>query len=153
MSIDSEDLYALLGVAPDATEPEIRRSYRDVVERYHPDRHQGNPLSDLANARVQDVNRAYAVLSDPVRRAEYDARRGAPNNAATPPHRRPGARALTWLGLLLLGLLALRVMPTLARMTSRVLEGGITWVGGVAVSVSAIAGLLFWRRWRRRRGS
>ena len=78
-----EDHYAVLGVAPTATAAEIRARYLELVARYHPDRHGGNPLSDLATEKLARLNRAYETLSDPPRRAAYDARRaGEPSGAA-----------------------------------------------------------------------
>ena len=62
------DPYAILGVAPTASEAEIRAAYRALVAKYHPDRHQGNPLEELASAKMAEINRAYEILSDPVRR-------------------------------------------------------------------------------------
>jgi curved DNA-binding protein CbpA len=164
MSAGSDELYALLGVSPDATGPEIRRRYLELVERYHPDRHQGNPLNELAGERLREVNRAYAVLSDPVSRAEYDTRHGGSGGQAgpgswreraEPPQRqdRPsGARVLRWLGALLLIVLAVRVIPTAARALSSLLSGG-NGLAAAAVSALVIAGLLRWRRpWRARGG-
>lgn len=66
-------LYTLLGVAPNATAEEIRSAYLSQVARFHPDRHEGNPLAELAAEKLSELNRAYEVLSDPLRRAEYDA--------------------------------------------------------------------------------
>jgi curved DNA-binding protein CbpA len=84
------DPYAVLNVARTATAGEIRAAYLALVARYHPDRHQGNPLEELAAARMTEINRAYAVLSDPARRAAADA---APSSTARPD--RPGAAATT----------------------------------------------------------
>jgi curved DNA-binding protein CbpA len=74
------DPYAALGVARDASAAQIRAAYLDLASRYHPDRHQGNPLEDLASAKLIEVNRAYEILSDPGRRSAYD--RGAGDASA-----------------------------------------------------------------------
>jgi curved DNA-binding protein CbpA len=63
-----EDLYALLGVEPGASTAKLRSAYRRRSREVHPDR---SPASD-ATARMAALNAAYAVLGDPVRRAEYD---------------------------------------------------------------------------------
>jgi len=69
------DPYQVLGVARTATAAEIRAAYRALGAKYHPDRHQGNPLEELASAKMAEINRAYELLSDPARRAAFD--RGA----------------------------------------------------------------------------
>lgn len=63
-----ENYYAILGVAPNATDDEIKKVYRSLAMRYHPDRNQ----APGAEARFKAVGKAYEVLSDPVRRAEYN---------------------------------------------------------------------------------
>lgn len=64
------DLYVVLGVRVGATETEIKRAYRRLARRYHPDI---NPGDREAEARFRDVLRAYETLIDPGRRAHYDA--------------------------------------------------------------------------------
>ena len=58
------DPYAVLGVSSSASEEEIKRAYRDLVKKYHPDNYANNPLADLAEAKMKEVNEAYEVLSD-----------------------------------------------------------------------------------------
>ncbi|XP_047100201.1 dnaJ homolog subfamily C member 5-like [Schistocerca piceifrons] len=66
----SHSLYDILQVAPSATEDEIRRAYRRLALRYHPDK---NPGDQAASAeRFKAVQRAYRVLGDPRRRQLYD---------------------------------------------------------------------------------
>ena len=67
------DPYAVLGVARTATAEEIRAAYLRLAARYHPDQHAGNPLEELASARMAEINRAYELLSDRPRRAAFDA--------------------------------------------------------------------------------
>jgi hypothetical protein len=92
------DPFEILGVRPDATYEQIRAAYRDLVARYHPDKHRGNPLEELAAAKLVDVNRAYEILSDDGRRAAYEATRSRePERAGTgsrsPQRVRPSAPA------------------------------------------------------------
>lgn len=79
------DPYDILGVSRNASDEEIRAAYRELVARYHPDKHAGNPLEGLAAEKMADINRAYEILSDGNRRAAFDrgdnARRGAPGPA------------------------------------------------------------------------
>ena len=63
-----ENLYAILGVAPNATDDEIKKVYRALAMRYHPDRNQ----APGAEARFKAVTKAYEILSDRARRSEYD---------------------------------------------------------------------------------
>jgi len=66
------DYYAVLGVALDATPAEIKKAYRTLAKRYHPD---VNPSSDAA-ARFREITEAYDTLIDPDRRRRYDRLRG-----------------------------------------------------------------------------
>jgi molecular chaperone DnaJ len=65
-----QDHYATLGISRGATAEEIKRAYRRRARELHPD---ANPDDPTAEARFKEVARAYAVLSDPVRRRNYDA--------------------------------------------------------------------------------
>jgi curved DNA-binding protein CbpA len=64
----ADDFYKVLGVARDASAPEIRRAYRRLARQHHPDR---NPQPDGAE-RFRRLADAYAVLNDPAGRARYD---------------------------------------------------------------------------------
>jgi curved DNA-binding protein len=67
--VQFKDYYQVLGVARDASAEVIKKAYRQLARKYHPD---VSKEKDAA-ARMSDVNEAYAVLSDPERRAAYDA--------------------------------------------------------------------------------
>lgn len=54
--------YEVLGVRQDASEEEIKAAYKELVKKYHPDKYQNNPLSDLAEEKLQEVNEAYDML-------------------------------------------------------------------------------------------
>lgn len=63
------DYYEVLDLARNATEAEIKRAYRRLAMKYHPDR---NPDQEDADARFKEAKEAYEVLSDPRKRAAYD---------------------------------------------------------------------------------
>jgi molecular chaperone DnaJ len=70
MNPDQRDYYEVLGVSRDVDQKAIKEAFRQLALRYHPDR---NKEPD-AEARFKQIAEAYAVLSDPKKRAEYDAR-------------------------------------------------------------------------------
>ena len=78
------DYYATLGLHPNASEEEIRRTYRRLALEWHPDRNPGNPR---AGERFREISEAYAVLMDPVKRQAYDRAHGAGQPAGFDPSR------------------------------------------------------------------
>lgn len=67
-----KDYYDILGVTEGSDEEQIRRQYRKLAMQYHPDR---NPDDPNAEAKFKEVAEAYGVLTDPVKRSEYDRAR------------------------------------------------------------------------------
>jgi curved DNA-binding protein len=65
----STDYYQVLGLKKNATAAEIKRTYRKLAVKYHPDK---NPGNKDAEEKFKEINEAYAVLSDPQKRAQYD---------------------------------------------------------------------------------
>lgn len=74
MTNERPDLYAILGVSPQATQAEIGHAYRALVRRHHPDTRApaDESQSALSDAALQQVLEAYTMLGDPARRADYD---------------------------------------------------------------------------------
>ncbi|ADE57557.1 MULTISPECIES: molecular chaperone DnaJ [Aminobacterium] len=64
-----EDLYEILGVPRDASSADIKKAYRQLVRKYHPD---ANPGNADAEEKFKKINMAYEVLSDSQKRAQYD---------------------------------------------------------------------------------
>ena len=64
-----QDLYEVLGVARNASEAELKKAYRRLAMKHHPDR---NPGDKAAEAKFKEIQTAYDILSDPQKRAAYD---------------------------------------------------------------------------------
>ena len=56
------DPYKVLGVSPDASMDDVKRAYRDLARKYHPDNYVNNPLADLAEAKMKEINEAYDMI-------------------------------------------------------------------------------------------
>ena len=67
--MEYKDYYKILGVDRKANEDEIKRAYRKLALKYHPDR---NPGDKQAEEKFKEINEAYQVLSDPAKRTRYD---------------------------------------------------------------------------------
>ena len=57
-----ENPYKVLGVKDGASYDEIKRAYREMVKKYHPDKYQNNPLADLADVKMREINEAYDAI-------------------------------------------------------------------------------------------
>ena len=69
MAEQKRDYYEVLGVSKGASDDEIKRAYRKLAKKYHPDM---NPDNKEAEAKFKEANEAYEVLSNPEKRSKYD---------------------------------------------------------------------------------
>ena len=56
------DPYKVLGVTPQTSDDDVKRAYRELARKYHPDNYINNPLADLAEARMKEINEAYDMI-------------------------------------------------------------------------------------------
>lgn len=119
------DYYRILQVHPRAEREVVDAAYRRLAAKYHPD------VSRVADAseRMKQINIAYEVLSDPVKRAAYDSARGftPPTDTSPQPTVRSRYSTRAWrtflvaTGLMLLAVVALRLAPALLLAVARLL--------------------------------
>lgn len=67
----SKDYYSILGISKDATDEEIKKSYRRLAKQYHPDSYAGDDKKN-AEEKFKEISEAYGVLSDTQKRSQYD---------------------------------------------------------------------------------
>lgn len=58
-----KDPYQVLGVSPSASDAEIKKAYHDLARKYHPDNYHDNPLADLAQEKMKEINEAYDAVT------------------------------------------------------------------------------------------
>ncbi len=106
-----KDYYQILEIHPQASPEVMHKAYRALVQKYHPDVYHVSK-KDKMSQRMQEINEAYDVLSDPKRRAQYDAQY-QPSYTPTVPRRSlatEGQKFFRWFFLTVLVLLVFRFM-------------------------------------------
>ena len=81
MAQTAKDYYKTLGVSKNASQDEIKKAYRKLARKYHPDL---NPGDKTAEHKFKELNEAYEILNDPKKRAEYDQFGSSPFGAGRP---------------------------------------------------------------------
>ena len=84
------DPYEVLGIQPSATDDEVKTAYRNLARKYHPDNYADNPLSDLAEEKMQEINEAYDAI---VRMRKGDTTANANNGGYRGPNGGPSRYA------------------------------------------------------------
>ncbi len=82
-----KDFYEILGVARDASGDEIKKAYRGLARKYHPDLHPGDKAMEK---KFKEINEAYSVLSDPHKKEDYDLTGRVPTGHGEPGGWPPG---------------------------------------------------------------
>lgn len=77
--------YEVLGIKEGASQEEIKAAYREQVKKYHPDKHQDNPLADLAEEKLQEINEAYEYLTKNNGKGGYESFSGGGRKAGSQP--------------------------------------------------------------------
>jgi len=93
MHMAKRDFYEILGVVKNASDDDIKKAYRKLAMKHHPDRNQGDNAKD-AEAKFKEVKEAYEMLSDPQKRAAYDQH----GHAGVDPNMRGGAEGFGGFG-------------------------------------------------------
>ena len=85
----SKDPYKILGVSPTASDAEIKSAYKELVKKYHPDQYQDNPLADVAEEKMSEINAAYDQIMTSRRGGGYGKKyhSASPQRHYLPPQR------------------------------------------------------------------
>ena len=75
------DPYAVLGVSKNASDEDIKNAYRELARKYHPDNYTDNPLSDLADEKMKEINEAYDTIMAQRKSSRHQSTGGSAYNA------------------------------------------------------------------------
>ena len=76
-----KDPYQVLGVSRNASQEDIKKAYRELAKKYHPDNYVNTPLQDVANEKMQEINEAYDAIISGAASNGYDNYRSEPNSS------------------------------------------------------------------------
>ena len=79
------DPYSVLGVSQNASDDEVKKAYRELARKYHPDNYQNNPLADLAEEKMKEINEAYDTITKGAIRGAPRGAMAATSRGVTPP--------------------------------------------------------------------
>lgn len=78
-----KDPYEVLGVSRGASDEEIKKAYRELVRKYHPDNYTNNPLADLAQEKMKEINEAYDAITKNGGSQSYQGYQGSYSSGST----------------------------------------------------------------------
>ena len=85
------DPYKVLNVSPSASDEEVKKAYRDLARKYHPDNYHDNPLADLAQEKMKEINAAYDEIITARRSAKHTGGTAGSSAGSAGSQRRYGA--------------------------------------------------------------
>lgn len=78
------DPYAVLGISKNATDEEVKAAYRELAKKYHPDNYNDNPLSELAEEKMEEINAAYDKIMNERKRRKHSGNQDYTANSSFP---------------------------------------------------------------------
>ena len=69
-----KDPYEVLGISPSASDEEVKRAYRELAKKYHPDKYVNSPFADMASEKMKDINEAYDRILEERKNAKSQGR-------------------------------------------------------------------------------
>lgn len=75
------DPYKVLNISPNASDEEVKHAYRELARKYHPDNYHDNPLADLAQEKMKEINEAYERIQRQRKGGSYSSSSGAQHSS------------------------------------------------------------------------
>ena len=77
-----KDAYSVLGLSPNATDEEVKKRYRELAKKYHPDNYADSPLADFASEKMKEINEAYDNIMDERKKRNQNNNSGYSSNTS-----------------------------------------------------------------------